>query len=182
MRGGLLSRASSLVLVDYQARLLPAIEEGARVIERALLLAGVARALGVKVIGTEENPAGLGPNDARIRERCDATLAKMEFDATRAGLLEHLPHAQVVIAGCEAHVCLMQTALGLLAAGKQVYVVPEASGSRRAQDKVLAMQRLAGAGATLMPLESVAFEWVGTCEDPRFREVLGLVKAASVQG
>lgn len=173
-----------LVLVDYQSRLLPAIDQGARVVAEAAMLADAAHALGIRVVGTEQNASGLGPNAPEVRERCDTTLAKMHFDACEDGLAEALTgrgqaaknHPEVVIAGCEAHVCLMQTALGLLARGFKVWVVESACGSRRASDKLAAMQRLQQSGATLVTAEMVIFEWLGTCEHPSFKPVLELVK------
>lgn len=172
-----------LVLVDYQSRLLPAIEHGAQVVAQAALLADAAHALGVRVVGTEQNPSGLGPNAAQVRQRCDTTLAKMHFDACEDGLAEALVDArpaanrtEVVIAGCEAHVCLMQTSLGLLARDFKVWVVESACGSRRAADKLAAMQRLQQAGATRVTAEMVIFEWLRTCEHPSFKPVLELVK------
>jgi nicotinamidase-related amidase len=172
----------TLVLVDYQARLMPSIHRGAQAVAHGVRLADIARVLGVRVVGTEQNPAGLGPNDAAIRERCDATLAKMYFDACADGLLDALaaagapPVRRVVVAGCEAHVCLMQTALGLLRAGLAVWVVADACGSRTADNHALAMQRLRCAGAGIVSLEMVAFEWLRSCEHPRFRNVLTLLK------
>jgi nicotinamidase-related amidase len=174
------SRRSALVLVDYQARLMPSIHDAQTVVEHGVFLARTAQTIGVPVFGTEENPAGLGPNDERIRPLCQHTLAKMHFDACDDGLTELLAarHVeQAVVAGCEAHVCLLQTSLGLLASGLQVFVVPDACGSRHAKDKALAMQRLEKSGAVLASSEMVAFEWLRTCEHPRFRQVLELVKA-----
>jgi nicotinamidase-related amidase len=171
---------SALVLVDYQVRLMPAIADGEDVLRSGERLARIAQALGVPVIGTEQNPAGLGPNDGRIRAVCATTLAKQHFDATRDGLADHLRglrRDQVVVAGCEAHVCLMQTALGALAAGFAVMVAADACGSRRRDDKALALQRLERAGATLASTEMIAFEWLGSSDDARFRDVLALVKA-----
>jgi nicotinamidase-related amidase len=171
---------SALVLVDYQVRLMPAIADGEDVLRGGERLARVAHALGVPVIGTEQNPAGLGPSDARIRAVCADTLFKQHFDATRDGLADHLRglgRDQVVIAGCEAHVCLMQTALGAMAAGFAVMVAADACGSRRPADKALAMQRLERAGAALASTEMIAFEWLGSSDDARFRDVLALVKA-----
>ena len=172
---------AALVLVDYQSRLMPAIHEAEGVIRHAVYLASVARALDVPVVGTEQNPKGLGPNDERVRALCDATVGKMAFDACGDGLLDALRGKrpglrEVVVAGCESHVCLMQTTLGLLREGLEVSVVPSACGSRRPEDKALAMQRLAQAGATLVTGEMVAFEWLRTCEHPKFKAVLGLVK------
>ena len=172
----------ALVLVDYQQRLLPAIHDAERVVADALRLADVARTLGMRVLGTEQNPVGLGPNLDSVRARCDETLAKMSFDACADGLIERLGAAlptggDVVIAGCEAHVCLMQTALGLLRAGFRVWVVATACGSRFPQDHALAMERLRGAGAVIVGGEMVAFEWLRSCRHDRFKAVLQILKA-----
>jgi nicotinamidase-related amidase len=178
------ARRCSLLLVDYQARLLPAIHDGPRVVANALLLADAARLLGVPVLGTEQNPAGLGPNVEAVRQRCASTLAKMHFDACEDGLLvqldalgdlpEVLP--EIVLAGCEAHVCLLQTALGLRRAGREIWVVADACGSRQPADHALAMQRLLDAGARIVGTEMVLFEWVHDCRHPAFKQVLALVK------
>src|SRR5687767_12118173 len=80
----------ALVLVDYQARLMPAIHEADKAVAVAVKLADVARELGMPVLGTEQNPAGLGPNVEAIRTRCDATIAKMTFDGCADGLVEWL--------------------------------------------------------------------------------------------
>jgi nicotinamidase-related amidase len=175
--------ASTLVLVDYQARLMPAIHEAAAMVANGALLAQAAHALDIPVIGTEQNPAGLGPNVEQIRSACSVTLAKSHFDACADGLLAALVAArprgsQVVIAGCEAHVCMLQTALGLLRAGQRVWVVASASGSRRPADHATAMARLAQAGATIVSHEMVLFEWLGHCRHPRFRDVLKMIKGA----
>jgi nicotinamidase-related amidase len=110
-------------------------------------------------------------------------MAKTHFDACADGLVEALHDAkpegsQIVIAGCEAHVCLMQTALGLLGAGKRVWVVANACGSRRPGDHAAAMARLSLAGAMIVTHEMVLFEWLRDCGHSRFREVLKLIKEA----
>ncbi len=185
----------TLVLVDYQQRLMPVIHRADAVLAHAERLADAALLLGIPVIGTAQNPAGLGPNVESIRQRCASTLTKMHFDAcaeafadaradARAdskadGLLAQLEPARndVVIAGCEAHVCLMQTALGLLRAGRRVWVVASACGSRSAHDHALAMARLGAAGATMVSVEMVVFEWLGDCKQLRFKDALALVRA-----
>ncbi len=172
----------SLVLVDYQQRLMPAIHDGTTVVARALQLGRIARALEIPVLGTEQNPRGLGPNVDELRALCDRTLPKMHFDACADGLVDALratrdpAPTQVVVAGCEAHVCLLQTALGLLRAGLRVWVAADACGSRAASHHALAMQRLQAAGATLVCVEMAAFEWLHGCEHPRFKAVLPLLK------
>ena len=173
----------AVVLVDYQQRLLPAIARGAQVVTEAVRLADCARALGIRVVGTEQNPAGLGPNAPEIRDRCESTVAKMHFDACADGLVQALrapgqpPPLEIVVAGCETHVCLMQTALGLLRAGIGVRVAANACGSRNPADHELALDRLRHAGAVLESVEMLVFEWLGTCEHERFRPVLEILKA-----
>lgn len=169
---------SVLILVDLQQRLLPAIAGGERMVREAVRLASVARLLDVPVIGTEQNPAALGPNLPELKALCDHTLAKLHFDACRDGLVAALPpqRRQAIVAGSEAHVCVLQTALGLLLAGYAVTVVTDAIGSRTERNWQAAVARLGSAGVTCATVEMVAFEWLATCHHPRFREVLALVK------
>ena len=194
---------SQLVLVDYQERLMPVIFEGAMVLENARRLAKIAQLLDVPVWGTEQNPSRLGGNDPELRALCARTLSKMHFSAAEEGLGEwlrppakpqqggnarslpkHLQKPQqqaperntIVIAGCEAHVCLMQTALDLLEDEFDVWVVTDACSSRTERNRDAAFDRLAGAGAELVTTEMVAFEWLRTCEHPDFKDMLALVK------
>ena len=171
-----------LVLVDYQAKLMPAIHEGARVVAEGARLADAARELAIPVIGTEQNPRGLGPNVEAIRTRSATTLSKNHFDGCRDGLVDAVRAAvakplDIVMAGCEAHVCLTQSALGMLRAGFNVWVVANACGSRSPVDHGIAMRRLAQAGATIVSAEMVVFEWLQTCDHERFKAVLQLLKA-----
>jgi len=194
---------SQLVLVDYQSRLMPVIFEGQEVLANALRLAKLAQWLEVPVWGTEQNPSRLGENDAALRALCHRTLSKMHFSATEEGLGEwlrppakpqqggnarslprHLQKPQqaenersmVVIAGCEAHVCLLQTALDLIEDEFDVWVVTDACSSRTERNRDAAFDRLAGAGAELVTTEMVAFEWLRSCEHPAFKDMLALVK------
>jgi nicotinamidase-related amidase len=194
---------SQLVLVDYQARLMPALSEGAQVLANALRLARMAQALEVPVWGTEQNPDKLGSNAPELRELCRKTMAKMHFSAVAEGLGDwlrpparpaggnarslpkHLQKAAapsaperptIVVAGCEAHVCLLQTALELLEQEFDVWVVTDACASRTERNRDAAFDRLAGAGAELVTTEMVAFEWLRTAEHPAFRDVQGLIK------
>lgn len=173
------ARNSTLLLVDLQARLLPVIHEGGAVVDRASVLARAAGLLDVPIIGTEQNPDGLGRNVAEIRELCRETLEKTHFDASAderfAALLD--PHRdEVIIAGCEAHVCVLQTVLGLIEQGRRVRLVVDAVGSRNPDDKAAAIKRASDAGATLVTTEMVLFEWMRHSNHPEFRNILKLVK------
>jgi len=167
-----------LILVDIQQRLLPSIADGDAMVREALRLAQIARLLDVPVIGTEQNPAALGPNLPELKALCHSTLTKHHFDACRDGLVAALParRRHAIVAGSEAHVCVLQTAFGLQAAGLDVTVVSDAIGSRTDRNRQAAVARLAGAGITCASVEMVAFEWLETCNHPRFREVLALIR------
>jgi nicotinamidase-related amidase len=173
------SARSMLLAVDLQARLMPAIEDGGAVLANAGRLIDAATLLDVPAFATEQNPRGLGASVAEIAARRLPTLHKMSFDATReAGFEAFLPadRPEVVVVGCEAHVCVMQTVFGLLRQGRQVFLARDAAGSRRPESKDTAIARMARAGAEIVTVEMTIFEWLGTCEHPRFREVLALVR------
>jgi nicotinamidase-related amidase len=103
---------------------------------------------------------------------------KMTFDACRMpGFLQALPdRSDFIVSGCETHVCVLQTVLGLLSAGRHVYVVRDAMGSRRAESKETAIRRMERNGAEVVTTEMVVFEWLGTAEDPRLRKVIDLIR------
>ena len=169
---------SIVLLIDLQTRLMPAIHDSASVVAQAVRLGRIAQGLDVPVIGTEQNPAALGENAKEIKDLCAITVAKHHFDATADGLINALPEdrTRVVVAGCEAHVCVLQTAIGLLHRGLSVTVVIDAVGSRTIVDKDTAIARLREAGADVATVEMVAFEWLRSSDHPRFRDMLALIK------
>jgi nicotinamidase-related amidase len=171
---------SVLCLVDLQEKLMPAIAGGDEVVANAGKLLAAAEELGVPVLSTEQNPKGLGPTVPDLVRSDDAhpVVAKMTFDSCHAsGVMDALPPGHhVVLAGAEAHVCVLQTALGLLDRSRRVFVVADAIGSRRSESKKVALRRLERAGAEIVTTEMVIFEWLGTAEDPAFKSVIALVK------
>ena len=169
---------SALLVVDFQARLMPSIEDGAEAVANARRLVAAAGLMGVPVAFTEQNPRGLGGTVAELDAAAHGpVLHKMTFDACRAPDAGRLPgRPGVVVAGCEAHVCVLQTVLGLLDAGRRVWVARDAVGARRAESKEAALRRMERHGAEVVTTEMVVFEWVETAEHPRFREVVALVK------
>jgi len=172
---------SLLLLVDQQTRLMPAIADAERVLRNGRRLGQLARALGMPCVGTEQSADKIGPLVDELRECCASVLAKTHFDACADGLLEHLAHVapqrtQLVVAGCEAHVCLLQTVLGLRERGAEVWVVGDACGSRDPANHEAAMRRIERAGATIVTTEMVGFEWIGHAGHPQFRMLQALVR------
>lgn len=193
------------MLVDYQARLLPALLDGPAVTANAVRLARLAALFQVPVFATEQNPSGLGASVPELQAALESAharkLSKMQFSAVEEGLGEWLrppakpvqgnarslpKHLQkpaagaargtIVLAGCEAHICLLQTALDLLEDEFEVWVVTDACSSRTERNRDAAFDRLAGAGAELVTTEMVAFEWVRSAEHPDFKAVQALIK------
>lgn len=196
---------SQLVLVDFQERLLPAMWGGAEVVANAARLAQAARQLQVPVVVTEQNAPKLGPTVSDIRAALGdyaKVFPKLMFSAVEEGLVEwlkpapkpvqgnarslpkHLQKTQaagaergmVVLAGCEAHVCLMQTALDLLEEDLEVWVVVDACASRTERNRDAAFDRLAGNGVELVTTEMVLFEWLRGAEHPQFKTIQALIK------
>ena len=199
-----------LVLVDFQARLMPAMFEGQAACANALRLGQMAGLIGVPLTLTEQNPAKMGESLPQLRALVQAggghILSKMAFSACAAGLGEQLRPTQrkpqagggntrslprhlqkavppgapernsIVVAGCEAHVCLLQTALELLELEFEVWVVTDACSSRSEHSRDAAFDRLAGNGAELVTTEMVAFEWLRSAEHPLFKPMQALIK------
>ncbi len=172
-----------LLVVDVQERLAPHVEAGEALIARCEALIAAAGNFGVPKLLTEHCPAQIGPVVARLRERFapGEIFVKSYFAATDhsqfAGRLAQ-GRDQVVVAGMEAHICVMQTVLGLAAEGFEVFVVGDAVGSRAARrdDRGYALERMRAAGCTIAGTETVLFEWTRSGDDPRFRDTLALVK------
>ena len=169
---------ATLLVVDIQTGLLPAIADGQRVQEAAAWLLRLAGKLQVPVVVSEHFPEKIGetvPELLEVLPPAAERVRKTAFSAVRDGVLEGTAVGraeQVVVAGTEAHVCVLQTVLDLLEADKRVFVVAESVGSRRAEDRLLALERMRQAGAVVVCREMVAFEWLERGGTDLFRDVL----------
>ncbi len=178
----LLASRAVLLVVDIQEKLMPAIHEGQQVIEETVRLIRGSRVLGVPVVGTEQYPKGLGPLVPAVRNLIDPEwiVTKTQFSACLADrvleLLNGLGRKQVVLAGTETHVCMLQTALDLLGHGYQVHVPVETTSSRRPESRKAALDRMRQAGAVVTTVESALFEMLERAGTPTFKEILNLVK------
>jgi nicotinamidase-related amidase len=169
---------SLLLIVDFQSRLMPSIDQGAVAVKNAKRLIEMAKLIDVPIVFTEQNAKGLGATVDELPVSAGRLQHKMTFDAVReSDFLGKLPaDRHIVVAGCEAHVCVLQTVLGLLDAGRKVYVARDALGSRQAESKEAAIRRMERHGAEIVTTEMVVFEWLESAEHPRFREAIALIK------
>jgi len=172
---------SVLLVVDMQTRLLPAIHDSARLLARAEALIRAALLLEVPVLATEHCADKIGPTEPALARLVQRTIPKTHFDAAREpGMVGELPPARpnVLLIGTEAHVCVLQTAMGLAAAGRHSIMVADCVGSRAPGDCRLALRRAAYRGIEAVSMEMAMFEWLGCANHPRFREVLALLKGS----
>jgi nicotinamidase-related amidase len=174
---------TQVLVVDEQERLIPAMHEGGRVVERTAVLLQAARTLGLPVTLTEQYPQGLGPTVPQLLELVSSrehVFAKTRFSAAAhpevAARLTALRRPQVVIAGVEAHVCVAQTATMLRASGYDVFLVADAISSRRTDSVALAFERLKPQGIWIVNVEQVLFECLGEAGTPAFRELSKLIR------
>lgn len=172
---------SALWVIDLQERLCPAIRSADNVIRQTHRLLEAASLLGVPSAATVQYPAGLGPLVPSLREVFPHPEEKRVFSATvcREALDRWFAEGrdQLVIVGVETHVCVLQTVLDLVAEGARPFVVAEAVASREGRDHETAMARMRDAGATILSVESVLFEWLGTSDRPEFKAVSQIVKS-----
>lgn len=169
---------SVLLIVDLQSRLMPSITEAAVVVANTRRLVEAALLFEVPIFLTEQNAKGLGPTIPELQRPEMNVIQKMYFDACREdGFLQRLRDwSQIVVAGCEAHVCVQQTVLGLLEGGHSVFLVRDAVGARKAESKETAIRRMEKHGAEIVTAEVAVFEWLETADHPRLREAVALVK------
>lgn len=173
------SDSSTLVLIDLQRHLIPAIHQNEAVVKQSVKISEIAKLLEIPIIGTLQSPNKIGPHIDEVEKYCDKTLHKEHFNACRDGLIGILPldRPEIILAGCETHICVLQTALGLLDADYSVTVIIDAVGSRNEGDKNAALTRLEKSGAVLTTTEMLAYEWLNSSNGPLFKEALEIIKA-----
>lgn len=177
-------RSSRLLIIDVQEKLVAALDEldRNRLLEACQVLGAGARLLEVPVTATEQYPSGLGETVPGLIDLAGSRTAKKRFSGVDSTGWPTAAEAtddryQIVVAGMETHVCVLQTVLDLLASGYQTYVVADAVAGRRELDHRLALDRMANSGAILTTAESVLFEWCETAEAPEFKQLSALVKS-----
>lgn len=172
-----------LLVIDMQERLMPLIHDDARVRRQAAALAQGCHLLGVPVYVTEQYPKGLGHTVAELAPAISAAggvLEKTEFSCAdnepARARIQAAARPNVVLAGVEAHICVLQTALDLLEGGFTVHLAQDAVGSRTPENKEVGVARARRHGAEPASVESVLFELMGHAKHEKFKEVQALIK------
>jgi nicotinamidase-related amidase len=192
------AKRSVVLVIDLQGKLMDVVVRPRLVIEGTKRLMRMADLFRVPVVMTEQYPKGIGPTHPEVRAVYDGLtspkfyLEKTAFgccgDGRFEGLLQlALPGVaprdrQVVVAGIEAHVCVMQTVVELLRTGHQVHLCWECVSGRGEEYRRHALERMAAAGAVLTNHESVAFEWARDKNHPGFKALSSLLKEGQLTG
>jgi nicotinamidase-related amidase len=170
---------SVLLIIDLQERLMPAIAAGDEVVANAARLAQAATLFDVPVAATEQYPDGLGPTVPELSAFPQLVMAKTAFSAVaEPGFDTLLPPGrdEIVVVGAEAHVCVLQTVLGLRERDHRVVLVADAVGSRVTANRDAALTRAREHGAEVVSTEMVLFEWLRDSRHPAFRDVQKLIR------
>ena len=171
---------TGLLVIDVQEKLMAKIPQAATVIRNLAFLIDAARLLKMPVAATEQYPRGLGPTVPELIGRLPERPDKVSFSCCAVTSLvdafRTTARPKLLLAGIEAHVCVLHTALDLLNLDFRVYVAADAVGSRYPVDHEYALRRMEKAGAILTTAETCVFEWVGGAGHAKFREVSRLVQ------
>lgn len=176
---------TAVLVVDVQEKLLPHIHGAAAIAWNIGRLLRAANALGVKYCVTEQYPKGLGSTVLEVMEHAASPFTgsapeKLMFSCREcSSLFKQLTEAgvhRILVCGIEAHVCVLQSVLDLIASGFEVYICADATGSRALQDKEFALKRMESSGATLVTTEMAMFEWCEAAGSPEFKVVSKLVQ------
>jgi len=173
---------SCLLIVDVQERLTPVMSDPRRVLHNCVLLMRAAQRLGVPILVSEQYPKGLGPTMVDLRPSLPeaGALPKLHFSAAAdqaiLAKLQGFGRGQVVIAGIETHVCVLQSAIDLKAKGFEVMVAADACASRRIESEQMGWSRMRQCGVELLSVEMVLFEWMHQAGTPEFKELSALIK------
>ncbi len=173
---------SALVLIDVQGKLARAMHDRQRFLDNTLKLVEGFRILGLPVLWTEQNPAGLGPTLPEIAELLpnQKPLDKLSFSCCGNEQfiveLKKLNRQNMLVAGIETHVCVYQTAADLVDLNYDVQIVTDAVASRTAENKHIGLEKSKEIGAGLTSTETVLFELLKIAEGDKFKHIIKIVK------
>lgn len=173
---------SCLLVIDIQAKLNPVMFEAERAPAGAAKLMLGADILGVPTVVTEQYPQGVGHTVDDLQDFMPEgspmekdTFSCMADDAF-VGRFKEMGKTQAVVAGIEAHICVLQTCLQLLDEGVEVFVVEDATASRTPENHRAGLERIRHAGGTVVSVEMVLFEWLKRSNRDEFKQISQMIK------
>ena len=172
----------SLVVIDVQGKLAQLMYGKEDLFKNVQILIKAAKILGIPIIWSQQSPKALGETVPEISQLLadNAPIDKMSFsccgDEKFNSKLNVLNRRQLLLCGIEAHVCIYQTAVDLLAKGMDVNVIADAVSSRTMENKQIALEKMKAEGLNVSSVEMVLFELLRTAEHPWFKQIAKLIK------
>jgi nicotinamidase-related amidase len=172
---------TTLLVIDFQEKLLPAIYRSESTVKNAEILVKIAKALEIPIIVTEQYPKGIGPTVKSLSSLIEDfhPVEKMSFSACTEAVenqLSNEPRQRILISGIESHVCVFQTVRSLLKKGYQVYVAADAVSSRTEENYRNALSLMRDMGAVITNTETVLFDLLKESTHPKFKELSKLIR------
>jgi nicotinamidase-related amidase len=173
---------TGLIVVDVQGKLARLVDNSDELIARCAALIDGAKVLGLPVVWLEQNPDKLGQTVEELQQRLSDShpITKFGFNACEEPQfikqIELSHKTSWLVCGIEAHICVYQTALGLMENKYDVHVVSDCVSSRSEENKRLAIHTLSDRGVSMTGLEMCLYELVQDCRSPAFRPILSLIK------
>jgi len=179
----LMNRDDTLfIAIDFQEKLMPVMNDKANLEDKVCRLAAGMKKLDLPIVVTQQYTKGIGETIPSVAEALgkfeaiDKTSFSCMGNSDFVARLDELGRKTAVVCGIEAHICLQQTVIELLARGYDVYVPADCTSSRSEQDKLWALARMGEAGAKITTYEAVLYELVGDAKDPDFKAISKIVK------
>jgi len=173
---------SVLIFIDVQRSLAEAMHDKRHLFKNLERMVKGAQVLDVPILLTEQLPDKLGGTAEKFKMILESLVVVEKSAFSCCGepafvdAFQALGRKQAILVGIEAHVCVYQTALDLLADGIEVYVVADAVSSRTAENRDLALQALREEGAKIIPTETALFALQRDAANPGFKDLLKLIK------
>ena len=169
---------TAVLVIDYQEKLVPVMGDSSEFISRSKILLQGLIELGIPVIVTQQYTRGLGETISSIKDidGIPDAFDKITFSCIRDDNIERLNVKNVIVCGCEAHICVLQTVIDLLAEAYNVYLVTDCVASRKLSDKDAALIRARQEGAMITTSEAILFELLERAGSDMFKTISGLIK------
>jgi nicotinamidase-related amidase len=169
-----------LQIIDVQESLMAKIHGAKRVATTVGLMIRCAEIMGVPIVANTQYKKGLGPYVPELEPLVEGIdrFDKVEFNALANGptaaYIAKLPESVTTVAlvGVETHICIYQTAMGLLDRGLDVWVVTDGVSSRKVEDHQDGLARMRSMGVSIGPAEMLVYEMLGRAGSPEFKKVL----------
>ena len=175
------TETAMLLIVDVQGKLAQIMANRETLFANLQRMVKGAQALHLPIVRAEQLPEKLGPTIPEVADLLpdNEAIAKSSFSCcgnpALIDAIEATGRRQILLTGIETHICVYQTAVGLLGRDFEVEVIADAVGSRIAENREIGLARMAAAGATISSTETALFELMQTADHPAFRTIQKIV-------